>query len=110
MPLLEKARIEIYLPDLPKKEYKQLLDAFDQEFTFTFGGATILHNLDGSYLSKFGQKINDRISLIYTDTPFSFEQHFQLISNYTDRLREAAFDSLQEEAILVVVLKVYHSV
>ena len=51
----------------------------------------------------------DRINLIYTDTPFSFEESFEAISKYTDQLREAAFKALEEEAILVVVYKIYHS-
>ncbi len=37
------------------------------------------------------------------------EENFDRISRYTDELRKAAFDALEEEAILVVVLKVYHT-
>ena len=69
MPLSEKARIEVYLPDLPLQAYADLLDALDQEFTYTFGGSTIIHGLDGSYLSQLGLRIRDRVNLIYTDTP-----------------------------------------
>ena len=36
MPLFEKARIEVYLPDLPKPAYQELLAALDREFTYTF--------------------------------------------------------------------------
>jgi hypothetical protein len=109
LPLLAKARIEVYLPDLLKPSYQNLLQAFDDEFTHTFGGCTIVRGLDGSYLSNFGEKIQDRINLIYTDTPYSFQENTNLLSNYMDELRRAAFDALEEEAVLVVVWQIYHS-
>ncbi|HXG65201.1 MAG TPA: hypothetical protein VNO70_08840 [Blastocatellia bacterium] len=109
MPLSERARIEVYLPDLPKPSYQDLLEALDQEFTHAFGGCTIIRGLDGSYLSNLGIRMQDRIHLIYTDVAISFEKNLQKIATYTDRLREAAFEALEEEAILVAVLKVYHS-
>ncbi len=52
MPLLEKARVEIYLPDLPKPAYENLLIALAQEFTYAFGGSTLIRGLEGSYLSQ----------------------------------------------------------
>ena len=110
MPLSAKARIEVYLPDLPKPVYQRLLQAFTEDFTYTFGGCTIVRGLDGSYLSNFGQIIPDRINLIYTDTPFAFQENFILLSDYTDKIREAAFEALDEEAILVAVLQIYHSI
>jgi 16S rRNA G966 N2-methylase RsmD len=109
LPLSEKARVEVYLPDLPTPSYQSLLKALDQEFTYTFGGCTIIRGLDGSYLSKLGLKMQDRINLIYTDPPFAFEENFLSLSRYTDQLRAAAFEALEEEAILVVVFKVHHS-
>ena len=110
MPLFEKARIEIYVPDLSaRRGYQELLDSLDREFTYTFGGCTILRGLDGSYLSRQGLRTQDRVNLIYTDTPFAFEDNFERISAFTDELREAALEALDEEAILVVASKVYHS-
>jgi hypothetical protein len=109
LPLSEKTRIEVYLPDLPKQTYRNLLDTLEQEFTYTFGGVTIIHGLDGNYLSHAGFPIRDRVNLVYSDTPFAFEDNFERISKYTDELRKAAYEALEEEAILVVVFKVYHS-
>lgn len=109
MPLSVRARVEVYLPDLPKPVYQDLLQILAEEFTYAFGGCTIVRGLDGSYLSRFGQIISDRINLIYTDTPFDFQENFSSISNYTDEVRRAAFVALEEEAILVVVWQVYHS-
>ena len=110
MPLSAKARIEVYLPDLPKPVYQRLLQAFTNEFTYTFGGCSIVRGLEGNYLSNFGQIIPDRINLIYTDTPFAFQENFILLSDYADKIREAAFEALDEEAILVAVLQIYHSI
>jgi hypothetical protein len=110
LPLSERARIEVYLPDLPRAAYQDLLSALTQEFTYTFGGCTIIRGLDGSYLSQAGFSIPDPINLIYTDTPYTFKEHFEIVSTYADKLSAAAFAALAEEAILVVVSQVYHAV
>jgi hypothetical protein len=110
LPLSERVRIEVYLPDLPKSSYNDLLDAFDREFTYTFGGCTIVRGLDGSYLSQAGHKMQDRVNVIYTDIPLSLETGMARISRYVDRLRVAAFEALEEEAILVAAFTVYHSI
>jgi hypothetical protein len=87
LPLSEKARVEVYLPDLPGATYQNLLATLTREFTFTFGGCTIIRDLDGSYLSSAGIPVQDRINLIYTDTPYSFKDNFEIISNYAAKLR-----------------------
>lgn len=51
MPLLERARVEVYVPDLAPAQYRNLLLSFEEEFTYAFGGCTIIRGLDGSYLS-----------------------------------------------------------
>jgi hypothetical protein len=94
------------LPTLP---YQNLLDTLEQEFTYTFGGCTIVRGLHGSYLSAAGFPIVDRINVIYTDASIPFELDVGLISRYTDKVRQTAFEALQEEAVLVVAHKVYHS-
>ena len=109
MPLSEKARIEVYLPDVPRPTYQDLLAALEQEFTYTFGGCTIVRGLEGNYLSRLGLRMRDRINLVYTDTLFALDENFARISRYADALRDAAFEALQEEAVLVTVFKVYHS-
>ena len=110
MPLLEKTRIEIYLPDLPSAPYRKLLEAFDTEFTHAFGGCTTNRGLDGSYLSRAGIKTPDRINLIYTDIPMAFSTNFELVAAYTGELKRSAFESLSEEAVLVAVTQVYHTI
>ena len=109
MPLFARARIEVYLPDLPKIAYHELLTALDREFCYTFGGATIFRGLDGSYLSFSGAAIHDRVSLIYADIPFAFRSERELIARYADELKAAAFAALEEEAVLIAVIPVYHA-
>lgn len=109
MPLLERARAEVYLPDLPTSAYRNLLVAFDEEFTYAFGGCTIVRGLDGSYLSEIGIKTPDRINLIYTDLSLALSTNHRAIARYAEELKQAAFESLTEEAILVVVTQVYHA-
>jgi hypothetical protein len=107
LPLSEKARIEVYLPDVARPQYQHLLDELQQEFTYTFGGCTTLRGLEGNYLSRGGVVILDRVNLVYTDTPFNLGGNSGLVARYTDRLREAAFDALDEEAVLVTVIPVH---
>ena len=108
MPLSAKARIEVYLPDHLSLASQELLIAFNPEFTHTFGGATLWRGLDGSYLAQNGQTIRDRINILYTDTPFALEENVDEVSAYMAKLRQAVLDALQEEAVLVVALPVYH--
>jgi hypothetical protein len=109
LPPSEKARIEVYVPDPPQETYQNLLDVLAQEFTSTFGGSTIMQGLDGRSLSSHGLQVQDPVHLIYTDTPFVFEEHVERLSGYADALRDAVFAALEEEAIRVVVLKIYHA-
>jgi hypothetical protein len=109
LPLLERARVEVYLPDLPSASYRDLLLAFEEEFTYAFGGCTIVRGIRGNYLSNAGAKIQDRINLIYTDLPLALSTNFESVARYADELKQAAFRDLAEEAILVVVTQVYHS-
>ena len=91
MPLSEKARIEVYIPALPQQTYQNLLDPLAQEFTYTFGGSTIIRGLDGSYLSRLGVRMQDRVHLIYTDTPFAFAENFANISQVHRCLARGSF-------------------
>ena len=110
MPLSARARVEVYIPDVNSPAYQTLLRNLAEEFTSVFGGCTIQWDIDGRYLSQSGQIIADRINLIYTDTTFDIKENFSAISDYADKLRKAAIDGLEEEAILVAVLQTYHSI
>ena len=67
MPLSEKARIEVYLPDAPHPAYAELLEVLDREFTYPFGGCTLVRGLEGSYLSRLGAVMRDRVNVLYFD-------------------------------------------
>ena len=110
MPLLERARVEVYVPDLPAPHYRNLLLSFEEEFTYAFGGCTIVRRLDGSYLSLAGLKTPDRINLIYTDLPVALSTNFEIAARYADELKQAAFEALSEETVLVAVGQIYHAV
>jgi hypothetical protein len=110
LPLSSRARIEIYLPDVPKKIYRNALKAFEREFLETFGGCTVIKNIKGLYLGADGKTDHDKIVLLYADTPFEFRKNRTALSEYTDQLREVAYRATEEESILVVVHEIYHSV
>lgn len=109
MPLLERARVEVYIPDLPAPHYHNLLLAFEEEFTYAFGGCTIVGGLEGSYLSMSGVKTPDRINLIYTDLPLPLSTNFDSAASYSGELRQVAADALSEEAVLVTITQIYHA-
>lgn len=110
MPLLERVRVEVYVPDLPAAVYRDLLLSFEEEFTYAFGGCTVLRGLDGNYLSRAGAKTPDRINLIYTDLPVALSTNFESVARYADELKQVAIDALAEEVVLVAVTQVYHAV
>jgi hypothetical protein len=47
--------------------------------------------------------------VIYTDASIPFDLDLGVISRYADKVRQTAFEALQEEAVLVAAHKVYHS-
>ena len=109
MPLLERVRIEVYIPDLPLSEYENLLRSLVEEFTYAFGGSSVLRGLDGSYLSVAGEVIPDRINVVYSDVPLALSTDYTSVAAYTGELKSAAMEVLPEEAVLVSVEQVYHA-
>ena len=109
MPLSKRARIEIYIPEHETSNYAVLESVFEQEFLHTFGGCTVIRNIKGIYLGSDDKTDVEPVSLVYSDTPFDFEENFEAIEQYTDELRTAALEASEEESILVVVHAIYHS-
>ena len=110
MPLLKRARIEVYLPERRRASYRRLRRALGEEFLWTFGGCTVIRNINGLYLDADGKADFDKISLIYADTPFDFDKNFAALSKYADELRKTAMEASDEESVLIVVHGIYHSV
>jgi hypothetical protein len=42
-------------------------------------------------------------------TPYAFEENFETISTYADKLQAAVNRALNEETVLIAVLRVYHA-
>lgn len=110
MQLPEKVRMEVYLPDLAANSYKDLLETFETELTYTFGGCTVIRGLEGRYLSNDGAIIPDRINIVYCDLPLNFENDIEALTKYTTNLKQIAFEALKEEAILITLTKIFHAV
>ena len=81
----------------------------EREFTYTFGGCTLVPGLAGSYLSRLGAVMRDRVNVLYFDTPFTLNSNLAKLAAYADELRDVALRALEEEVVLVVVYSVYHS-
>lgn len=109
MPLSEKVRIEIFIPDLPEHSYGSILDQLGNELTYAFGGCTILE-ASGKYLSSENQILSNRVNLLFSDTAFSWARDRLTIELYAERLRLVVQRALsQEESILVAIHPVYHA-
>jgi len=109
LPLSKRARIEIYIPEHETSNYAVLESVFEQEFLHTFGGCTVIRNIKGMYFGSDDKTDVEPVNLVYSDTPFDFEENFEAIEQYTDELRTAALEASEEESILVVVDAIYHS-
>jgi len=109
LPLSKRARIEIYIPERETSNYAVLESVFEQEFLHTFGGCTVIRNIKGMYLGSDDMTDVEPVSLVYSDTPFDFEENFDAIEQYTEELRAAALEASEEESILIVVHEIYHS-
>ena len=107
---IKKARIEVYLPDKAKPAYRRMQKAFENEFLNTFGGATVIKNIKGFYLSADEKTDSDKINLVYADTPFDFDKNLKALSKFTDELRKAALEASEEESILIVIHQIYRSI
>jgi hypothetical protein len=108
LPLLEKIRIELFIPDLPGPIYSRLLAERGDELSYAFSGCTVTPT-QGKYRSTAGSILPDKINILFTDTPFYGEKDRLLLEQYTTALRQVVQRVLSnEEAMLIVVYPVYH--
>jgi hypothetical protein len=109
LPLLERIRIEIYIPDLPDIVYKNILEELGDELSYSFGGCSVVA-ASGKYRSDFGSIIPDRVNILFTDTPFHWDRDRLIVELYAERLKEIVTTALsKEEAILITVSPIYHA-
>ncbi len=108
MPLSEKIRIEIFIPDLPDPIYDRILEEIGDELSYAFGGCTVASTPE-KYRSDSGFILPDRINILFTDAPFRWEKDQDVIERYAEELQGIVEQTLkEEEAILISVYPVYH--
>ena len=89
--------------------YTNTLDWIIEEFTIGFGGCTVIENIPGYYQDTLGRVIDDRVSIVYTDTPLSLLDQYPALMSYTEHLKIFLTASLfSEEAVFIAVVPVYH--
>jgi len=109
LPLSEKVRIEIFVPDLPEPIYNRLLDELGDELSYAFGGCTVISSA-GKYRSDNGRIIADKINLLFTDAPFLWNEDRAVIERYAEEIRDSVQNALKnEEAILITVYPICHT-
>ena len=109
MPLSERVRIEIFIPDLPDPVYSSILEGLGNELTYAYGGCTIV-STNGKYRSSDGSIFPDKVSILVCDTSFLWQRDRLTIELYAERIRTVVQQVLaQEEAILIAVYPVYHA-
>ncbi|MFY9619777.1 MAG: hypothetical protein WAQ99_08180 [Pyrinomonadaceae bacterium] len=108
MLLSDRVRIEVFIPDRPDHSYSGLLERLQSEFTYTFGGCTVI-SAAGRFLAANGGIVLDKINILFTDIPLEIQKDRLIIVRFTERLRSAVQEALQtEEAVLVSGHAVYH--
>lgn len=108
MPLSEKVRVEIFIPDLPDPAYGRILEHLGDELTYAFGGCTVQPAF-GKYRSASGLIIPDKVNVLFADAPLHPEEDAHLVERYAQGLQDAVAQALgEEEAILVAVHAVFH--
>ena len=108
MPLSEKIRVELFIPNLPDPVYGRLLEELSDELCYAFGGCSITTTA-GKYRSKAGTILPDNISILFSDTPLDWGKDRLLLERYAEALNKVVQAVLSnEEAILIAAFPVYH--
>jgi len=96
LPLSEKVRIEIFIPDPSDPVYHDLLEELAAEVSYAFGGCTEVL-ASGKYRSFDGFIISDRISILFSDAPLLWERDRLALGQYVQWVRRAAQRALERE-------------
>jgi hypothetical protein len=108
LPLSEKVRIEIFIPDLPDPAYRHLLEELAGELTYAFGGCTLV-SAKGKYRSPEALVVSDKICTLFSDAQLWWERDRLALERCIDWLKRAAERALKrEEEVLVSVYSVCH--
>ena len=82
-----KIRVEVYVPIRYEPAYQDTLSWLIDEFTELRGGCTVKENVGGYYLSQSNKVIDDRVSVVYSDFPMSWDKQGRLTLNTKKRLQ-----------------------
>lgn len=107
-----RIRVEVYIPVRYEAAYQNTLSWVIREFTELRGGCTVIENAAGYYLSESNEIIDDRVSVVYSDFPLSWNSRAERAEalSYCAGLKGFLLDTLwEEEAILVAVHPVSHA-
>jgi hypothetical protein len=107
LPLFEKVRIEVFLPEAPDRSYEELREVLEDEFTYTFGGCSVIDGVRGYYLSSKGSVVQDRVNSLFTDMGLTLDK-MHAVQTYVERLKFVVSAALPEESILIAVHGVFH--
>lgn len=95
--IIDKTRLEFYIPFIPVPEYYEVLDRLIKFFCKWFGGCTIIDKVDGYYKEKNKKIIwPDIINIIVVDVPnkYSLQTNIELCTIISEAINKK-FD--QEE-------------
>ena len=56
--------------------------------------ASVVRGLEGSYLSESGERIPDRINLLYSDAPVALSTNFDSLAAYVGELKTRGHGSV----------------
>jgi len=108
LPLSEKVRVEIFIPDLPDPIYDRLLEELSDELSYAFGGCTVAQTF-GKYRSSSGEILPDKVNILFTDAPFIWNEDRRIIEGYTREIQNVVAQALEkEEAVLIAVYPLFH--
>lgn len=105
-----KIRVEVYVPIRYEPAYQDTLTWLIEEFTELRGGCTVNENVGGHYLSKNNEVIDDRVSIVYSDFPMSWDKQTDRndVLSYCATLQGFLLENLWEEEILIAAYAVTH--
>jgi len=114
LPVSPKTRVEVYIPDRPgDPSYRKTLEWIADEFTYTgAGGASVIEDVDGRYLSPdTNWTIYERTGVIYSDFPSDWsniDERDEILKYLEDLKRFAEGVLWREETIMVLAYPVFH--
>lgn len=103
-----KVRFEVYLPRRHARPYWEARVWLIDELTRLYGGCTVQENVNGHYLSRNKEIVEDSICVVYSDFEMDWSKPDERVLDYCTIVRQFLLDNLSEEEILVTAYPVTH--